>query len=165
MRTIIICLSLTTIFLVVEKSIAQHFSDDGFYAGMSQNEAMRLIDTMGLRKLGKFKENNSFIVRSRQINGNLLVYEFNFCQNKLVGYRKDILPSTNNLILVLDRLSLKYGKNLKTYTNISMGVAGEERKLSFLWKTVLYRVEITYNIFTSNESLTIRYSVPDNCTK
>ncbi len=94
-----------------------------------------------------------------------LVYEFHFCQNKLVFYRKDILPSISNLILIVDKLSSKYGNNLKTYTNISMGVTGEERRLSFLWKTTLYRVEISYNIYTNNESLTIRYSVPDNCTK
>lgn len=151
-----------TLSLFCGNSSAQYFSDDGFTLGMSKSSAFSVIRSMGLSNL-EVKEN--FVIGNRKIDGAWLFYEFHFCQNKLVFYRKDILPSIKNLIFILNSLSSKYGKEFKTYTNISISAVGEERSLSFLWEKTLYRVEISYNIYPSNESLTIRYFVPIECIK
>ena len=159
MKAFIVAVALT---LFSEISQAQHFSDDGFTNGMSRISALRVIRAMGLRNL---EENKDLIIGNRLIDGARLFYEFHFCDDKLVFYRKDIPPSIKNLIFILHDLSSKYGKDFQTYTKISMTAAGESRSLLFLWEKPSYRVEISYDVYTSNESLTTRYSVPDKCIK
>ncbi|GEM_PF-5212838 len=159
MKLFIVSLVLT---LFSEFSQAQHFSDDGFTNGMSRNGAVQIIRSMGLRNL---EENRDSIIGNRLVNGVWLFYEFHFCHDKLVFYRKSILPSVKNLIFILHDLSSKYGNEFKTYTNISMTEVGESRSLVFLWKNPNCRVEISYDVYPSNESLAIRYSVPNNCIK
>lgn len=148
------------IVLLFENLDAQYFSDDGFYNGTSKGNAYNIIRSMCLQNL-EIKENT--IIGNRNYDGTWLFYEFHFCQNKLIFYRKSLIPSVKNLIFIINDLSLKYGKDFKTYTNISMEVFGEERSLIFLWEKTVYRVEISYSVYPTNESLAVRYSVPNKC--
>ena len=150
------------LILCYENSQAQYLSDDGFTIGMSQDSAIKIIRSMGLSNL---KETKKSMFGSRLIDGVLLFYVFGFCNDKLSLHRKDILPSIENLIFILKDLSSKYGNEFKTYTNISMTAVGEERSLSFLWREPLYRVDIIFNVFPNNNSLTIRYQTPGKCNE
>ncbi|MCL4704010.1 hypothetical protein KJ068_02550 [bacterium] len=159
MKVFIISIALT---LFSEVSQAQYFSDEGFTLGMSKISALRLIREMGLRNL---QENKNSVIGNRFIDGVWLFYEFHFCDDKLVFYRKDNPPSIKNLIFILHDLSSKYGKDFKANTRISMTAGGEIRSLLFFWQKPFYRVEISYDVYTTNESLTTRYSVPNKCIK
>ena len=160
MKSFKILFVLLLILLSFKMAIAQYFSDDGFYNGMSKISVQNTIRAIGLSNL---VEKEGYILGNRKIDGYWLFNEFHFCEDKLVFYRKDILPSIKNLIFILNNLTSKYGNNVKTFGDISMTPYGEQRSLMFVWETNYYYIELSYEIFPANESLNIRYSVPDKC--
>jgi len=153
---------LIALILLYENSQAQYISDDGFTIGMNQDSAIKIIRSMGLSNL---EERKNYYIGNRFIGGQWLFYEFHFCNDRLSYHRKDILPSVENLIFILNNLSLKYGNKFRTYTNISMTAVGEERSLSFLWREPLYQVDIIFNVFPNNNSLAVMYGISGKCNE
>ena len=69
-----------------------------------------------------------------------------------------------NFIQVFDKLSKRFGNSVTAYSKIDLLASwGESREFTLSWKTRLLEVEITYQVFETNDNLTIRYFLENSC--
>ena len=138
---------------------------DGFNSSMTFNEVMTNIQYRGL-KINTPTGVDSIYATTHSIHGILLVYEFHFCNNELVSFRKDFEPSMQNFINVFDDLASKYGNMIIGYSNINFtSSVGERREIALKWILQNLEIELSYTIYEINDALTVRFYKKNNCDK
>ncbi len=160
-------MSLKLVFLIIltfliSISNAQEIYLENYNGNMNLREVKTKLYRDGFKKIEVKKD---YIIANKQnIYGNLLFYEFHFCKNKLVSFRKDYEPSMKNFIQIFNLLSKRYGKILHGYSSIDLlSAAGESRTLTLTWFFKDLEIELTYDIFETNDVLTVRFYKKNNC--
>jgi len=142
-------------------SIAHSFDTDGFKDGMSKEEIKKIVATWNFDTIQD--ENDSIIAFDKPDNGAHRFYQFFFCNNKLNYLQKGFEPSMKSYILLFKKLSSDYGTKIRGHSDIYITSNGENRFISLTWELPLESITLTYNIFPTNDDLTIRYQVYGKC--
>ncbi len=151
------------ILLFIMNSRAYSFEVDGFVTGKSQEEIRNKLTEWNFDRI---EEKDNFIRAWDNPDGptqRLLV--FNFCNKKLMSIQKDLNPSMKNFILMFDKLSSKYGKPIDSKVDRTIDHIGETNAILFYWRSGKDLITLRYNVFPSNDQLSVSYDNLSKCSK
>ena len=139
-------------------NISYAFDVSGFKDGMSKKTVMEKAKSYNFDEI-KENEDGSLMLYDRSY---LRFYTLGFTDNKLVTLDKHgFQPSMSNYILLFKELVDKYGSKTSCKAETRLGSDGEEKTIRCWWREGKEDISIAYDIFTTNESLSVFYSAVD----
>ncbi|MBU4320919.1 MAG: hypothetical protein L6246_01090 [Thermodesulfovibrionales bacterium] len=84
-----------------------------------------------------------------------------FHNNRLVGFQKNYKPSMANYIMLFKELGDKYGDNVNCSAGTDLSTSGENKNITCIWVVGNEKIHISYNIFPSNDQLSVYYNAYD----
>jgi len=137
---------------------------DGFHSDMTMAEVKQFLEERNYQNID-IKDDYIF-ANVLSIKNVWLAYEFHFCENKLVSFRKDFDPSMKNFISLFNDLISKYGNTITGSSHINLShPMGEIREIVLTWELSNIEIELSYMILETNDNLTVRFFMNNKCGK
>lgn len=88
---------------------------------------------------------------------------FTFCNDKLVAFDQEILPSFRHFIVVASNYSNLYGNPLKVIPQSSVVANGEKNLLAMFWRKGSDYLGVKYVLHPGSEQLSLTWQINNNC--
>ncbi len=90
-------------------------------------------------------------------------YEFQFCNEKLVGFEQLVKPSFQNFITLASNYSNQYGSPVYTMPYTKVIASGPVSQLGLFWRKGTDFIGLRYMESTMGEQLRLSWQVNNNC--
>lgn len=146
--------------LLLMGGVVSAFEIDGLRNGMSPEQVKKVLESsyQGIHT----KDSNIMgyhISTGRFINAN-------FCKGELVQVQKDLNPTFQAFVKLVDQKTKEVGKPFAAWTRpATVESPVEINSVSFLWKAGQTFITVSYTEFPSNNTLDIVYEAQNSCWK
>lgn len=152
-------------FLVILITNVSHaFEIEGIKSGMSIDEVTKVLESLSYKKLETKEISRPGFYQSSR-DGDHFMYP-SFCKGKLVQIQKDLKPSFDYFVILVNENRKIFGKPIDAWTQPKDVLANiESISASFFWKDGPTLIEVRYCEFPSKKQLYIIYSINNSCWK
>lgn len=149
--------------VLVLGSTSHAFEIDGFKSGMSVGEAQKQLEAYSYKNIKQ--EGNNITAYYHSVKSPRL-FNLNFCKGVLVQVQKELDPSFDRFVRLIDEKRKELGRPVDAWSNRADATASlEKSSITFIWKNGKTLIQASYKEFPSNNFLDIVYEEKNECWK